>query len=402
MNLYPFQEQCVEYALAHHYSLNCCEMGLGKSRIALASAKLSGKRLAVFGPAFLRSTWEMEAVQAGTDFSYFPYSMLHKVKAREVEDFGFWVADECHMLKSPTANRTHAFYALLKGALPKYFLGLTGTPIKNRAYDFWTLLAFCGLNPSGTSGAALSGELTKYRAFCRYFCESSLQEIRGARFEKFGAIKEGKIEEFKALLRGKYIRFRADQVLKELPEFTKINVQLDGLRPDKELAEEFEAYTEGRKKDVTAKSRSALLKVNQTAQYVEQMRENNSGPIVIFSDHVEPVKRLAERFGCKPISGAMPSEERANAVDDFQAGRARFIVATIGSLSVGVTLTAASHVVFNDVSWVPSDNNQAEKRIHRIGQAKACFAHYIHATPTDAHITKLLEEKLWTVGKLIG
>jgi len=69
------------------------------------------------------------------------------------------------------------------------------------------------------------------------------------------------------------------------------------------------------------------------------------------------------------------------------------LAATIGSLSVGVTLTAARHVVFNDLSWVPGDNLQAEKRIHRIGQKNACTAHYIEASETDAYIRKTLEEK---------
>jgi SWI/SNF-related matrix-associated actin-dependent regulator 1 of chromatin subfamily A len=345
----------------------------------------------------------MEAVQAGTDFSYFPYSMLHKVKAREVKDFGFWVADECHYLKSPTANRTHAFYSLLKETLPQYFIGLTGTPIKNRAYDFWTLLAFCGLNPRGTSGKKLTGDLAKYRAFCRHFCESSLMKVNGARFEKFGAIKPEKIPEFKSLLKGKYIRFKVQDVLKDLPEFTRKDVVIEGLRPDVELAEVFREYMAGRKVDVTAKARSALLKAKSTAAYVAEMHENGVDKAVIFSDHVDPVRAITLSLNdAAEITGATPMAERQEAVAKFQRGELRYIVATIGAMSVGVTLTAANHVVFNDLSWVPADNLQAEKRIHRIGQKSACFAHYIHATPTDLHIQKTLQEKLCTIGALIG
>jgi SNF2 family DNA or RNA helicase len=37
--LYPFQREGVEYALKHHYSINACEMGLGKTVQAIALMK---------------------------------------------------------------------------------------------------------------------------------------------------------------------------------------------------------------------------------------------------------------------------------------------------------------------------------------------------------------------------
>lgn len=400
--LYPYQEQCVNFHLAHHYSLNGCEMGLGKTRIALEAAKRAGGRVAIFGPRFLQSVWEMEAVEVGVDFSFFPYSMLHKVKQRELTGFSFWVADEVHMLKSPTANRTHAFYGLLKTLLPAYFLGLSGTPIKNRVPDLWTLLAFCSLNPLKTSGQPLYGQLTKYRQFARHFCVTQLIEARGARFEKFGAVKQEAIPELKSLLSGKYIRFKVDQVLKDLPKLIRKDVIVNDIKPPPGLAETFQAYMAGRKVDSRAKSESALLKTSATVDYVEAMRENGVEAVLIYSDHVESAKLISSKLGGVCITGASAPDVRRAAVERFQNGELKTITATIGSMSTGVTMTRSRHVVFNDLSWTPSDNAQAEKRIHRIGQTDTCFAHYIYATPTDYHIGKTLTEKIGTIENVIN
>jgi SWI/SNF-related matrix-associated actin-dependent regulator 1 of chromatin subfamily A len=71
-------------------------------------------------------------------------------------------------------------------------------------------------------------------------------------------------------------------------------------------------------------------------------------------------------------------------------------------MSVGVTLTRARNVVFNDLSWTHADNQQARARIHRIGQKNICIAHYIIGSETDAYIKRAVEAKAKTSQKVLG
>jgi SWI/SNF-related matrix-associated actin-dependent regulator of chromatin subfamily A-like protein 1 len=402
VSLYPFQLEAVEFGLKHHYHINASEMGLGKSLMAIETVNRTGLYPAIFCPAFLKGTWEHEMRRWGRvyvdRYAITPYTQLDKFDTAS----NFWIADECHYLKNPKAKRTQLFYELLKHHKPKYFIGLTGTPIKNRVPDFWTLLAFCQLNPLNTSGKKLEGDLSKYFAFSRHFCHTQEFKVSGRRVEKFLGIKQERIPELKALLKDKYIKYRVEDVLSDLPEMTRKDIYLD-MSPVPGLHDEFNAYTNGRKINITAKVLSAKLKAPHTVEYCKEIIENGSGPLLIFSDHVDAAALIQDRLPRSAlITGKTPMPDRQDICDRFQARKLDVIVATIGALSVGVTLTAASHVVFNDLSWVPADNLQAEKRIHRIGQKNACFAHYIDSSETDTYIRRMLMDKIDTIRKALG
>lgn len=401
MNLYPYQKEASDFHLRARYSLNCSEMGTGKTRMALSAAKESGERLAVFGPVSLYRTWREESDSFGVDMDYFPYSQLVKVPQSKLDKFGFWIADEVHYLKSPKARRTDYFYQMLRDIRPRYFVGLTGTPIRNRVPDFWTLLAFCSKSPMSTNGKHLTGNLATYHGFSSHFCHVEESLIRGVRIRRYHGIKEGKEEELKDLLRGKYIRFTVDKVLKFLPPITDKFLNL-GLAPSRDLEEVFNHYISGSKIDPTAKAASALLKAPKTADYCNSIIEETGEPLVIFTDHVESAKLLNSKISNSALCvGATPAEDRMRYQAEFQNGRYDAIIGTIGAMSVGVTLTRARHVIFNDLSWTPSDNAQAKKRIHRIGQDDACFAHYIISSDTDEYIVKTLSEKEETINKIL-
>ena len=77
------------------------------------------------------------------------------------------------------------------------------------------------------------------------------------------------------------------------------------------------------------------------------------------------------------------------------------LLGNLHAAGVGITLTAGTHVVFNDLDWVPGNHWQAEDRIYRIGQLKPAFVTYLVAENTlDDFVAALLEQKARTIGVL--
>ena len=95
------------------------------------------------------------------------------------------------------------------------------------------------------------------------------------------------------------------------------------------------------------------------------------------------------------ILGADSSVERQRAVDAFQGEDGpQLIVCSLKAASQGITLTRASNVAFLELDWTPARHDQAEDRLHRIGQDSAVTAWYLLAPDTiDETMAELLERK---------
>ena len=69
-------------------------------------------------------------------------------------------------------------------------------------------------------------------------------------------------------------------------------------------------------------------------------------------------------------------------------------VGQLQTVSMGLTLTAASTMVFYSLSYNFADYSQAKARIHRIGQKNNClYIHLVVKNTVDETVLKALEQK---------
>jgi SNF2 family DNA or RNA helicase len=106
---------------------------------------------------------------------------------------------------------------------------------------------------------------------------------------------------------------------------------------------------------------------------------------LVFVEHRFMQERFAEAattlFGLDDvpfiINGAMPGVQRQKRVNEFQARRNRFdlMILSPKAAGVGLTITAANHVIHLSRWWNPAVEDQCNDRVYRIGQNKSVQIH---------------------------
>jgi SWI/SNF-related matrix-associated actin-dependent regulator of chromatin subfamily A-like protein 1 len=212
-----------------------------------------------------------------------------------------------------------------------------------------------------------------------------------------------------------FVRRTKAQVLKELPPIQRTRVVL----PLTNRAEYAKAERDligwirenkGKIAATAALRAQALVRINELKQLavtgkIAAIREwaqqfvDAEDKLVLFAHYHIAQDALREAFpGSVAIRGGQSAIETENAKKAFNEGTADLIVCSLLAGGVGHTLHAngkCSSLAFAEFGWSPSDMQQGEARIHRIGQtAEAVNVYYLVAEGTiDEEIEALLAEK---------
>jgi SNF2 family DNA or RNA helicase len=96
------------------------------------------------------------------------------------------------------------------------------------------------------------------------------------------------------------------------------------------------------------------------------------------------------------ITGDQDEDERQQAVDDFQAGKIKWILFTAQAGGVGITLTAARRLIMLQRPWSLVDYKQVLDRVHRIGSEihdSIVITDYVTDGTIEERVIQVLETK---------
>lgn len=356
-------------------------MGLGKTYVGLGLVRRLKKKTLIIAPAFLCNNWRDEIAKSGIDKRYFTVVSYSKIKTIINEDFHTMIMDEAHYLKNPDSQRTTYTRDYILRKKPKYLLLMTGTPLKNDASEMFSLFQLVSAGYDLKNFKQFKNNIWRFK---NYFMNASQMIISGRRVTKFKGVKNH--AEFKAIREQVTLTKKVDEVLK-LPDTVQKFIRQDCEVLDDKLVKAFK--DKDQKAFMTVKAKAASLNVPYTIQMVEEI----PAQVVVFTEHVDAATDLARKLKVPAITGKVSADKRDEIVKAFVSGETRYLVATYKTAGVGLNLVNCSHMVFNDLPFIPADLEQAKSRIRRIGAKHTCFYYYMALSSMYFRIFKALKTK---------
>lgn len=443
----PFQKAGIAYALQRRNTLIADEMGLGKTvqAIGVCNASPDIRRILVICPAGLLLNWEREMQKwmtnkltteyasstklPNSDVVLVNYEIVGKLKDKILErDWDLHIYDESHYMKNPDAKRTravlgHENIVNCRSLEARRKLFLTGTPILNRPVELWPMLRVIDPEKLGAN----------FWLFAKKFCGANGQDFSGA--SNLDVLQE-------RLRASVMVRRLKKDVLTELPPKRRqivampstavksiVEREMDFYVTNRAMIEEAAskaeiAQKEGDKESYDAAARdlkglqqaafeeisrlrhdTAVAKVPYLIDYLKNALEQES-KIVLFAHHQDVINPIVSKFTSVAVKfdGTMSREHKQQSVDRFQNDpKCKLFVGSITAAGVGITLTAASYVLFAELDWRPAMVAQAEDRLHRIGQKESVLVqHVVFDGSLDANMAKKIVEKQDIIDRAIG
>lgn len=342
----------------------------------------------------------------------------HRAFARVA--FSVAVFDEAQKIKSPGAINTQS----AKAMNADFVLGLTGTPIENRLADLWCIM-----------DRVVPGYLGDLKGFIQTYENGGDEELKRLKAQldrprddktppillrrMKGEILEGLPERqihrervampaeqaeayHQAVIRAQIGGIAQAAMLHSIHAFRGISLHPDGANN----CDPFDRNSV----DIWIAKSARLLYATEVLETIQSRGEK----VLVFIEDLRVqalfATAMATRFGLdhQPavINGSIAGERRLEIVERFQASSLAFDILILSpkAAGVGLTITAANHVLHLSRWWNPAVEDQCNDRCYRIGQEKSVTVHIpiaVHPAYRDASFDVRLDELLENKRKLL-
>lgn len=421
--LYRHQREGVAWLRDRPHSLLADDPGLGKTAQELLAAV---EPVLVVAPAMVldAGVWddEIEKWAPGVDATRVAYSSLVErertlkggtrpgdlPKAEYRRRWGTVIADESHYLKGRKTYWTRAF-ARLEAERVRL---VTGTPIPNWAHEAFTALQFIHpeeAKPGGRFGSYWRWAKEWFDVGPTMWSPMAVGELRADRtWKEFGEANWGGL---------KLQRLRDDCL--DLPPLTiqrwDLPMEPAQARVYRSLKRDFIAWLEDGTEVAAWNHAAQLIKLTQAATGLEVLDPAASGsnkikalrgiladrprPTLVVAHYRATVEACAGAVAemgveVRHVHGGTPRPQARESLRAFKSGGLPVLVASVGVIAEGLTMTAADQVVRVERDWRPFKNEQVVRRLHRIGQERPVLCiDLVSKGTTDVGQLALLEAK---------
>jgi len=441
----PYEHQVagIKFLLSRDGCLLADDMGLGKTYQSIIAALESGaEKILIVCPTSMKITWEREInhfqcfdtaiVKDGKKweedkFTIINYDILknyHVIPGVDIPkddicwenqklvmgNFDLIIMDEAHKLKNHKSKRGAIMKDICTNYGDKKVWLLSGTPVANRPMDYYNLLALIG-----------SPIVANWKHYVIRYCDGrQITTTLKNGYKKKVWLTNGSsnLEELALKTKNVYLR-RLKTEIGDMPEknisptyhkFT--DKQWDTYN---ELWEEYLVERKKKKKrgepdrDLVElgllRKFVAMQAIPETIDLAEDIIEQEN-KVIIFTNFTEELMELQKHFGDKCVvhHGSMSDSEKQISVDRFQnSDKVEVFIGNIISAGVGITLTKATHVIFNSFDWVPGNNEQAEDRAYRIGQKNNVTVYYqLFENTVSVRMWRTLKQKQNVIDTIMG
>lgn len=292
-------------------------------------------------------------------------------KIQELVDngtIGMIAFDEAHKAKNPDSQQGRALLSI-KAPHP---IPMSGTFLLNNPLDLYLPLAWAGFenhsfyqykNHYCVMGGFRNTEIVGYK---------NLDELRDTMSKVMLRRTKGDVLDLPPKVHvNEYVEMTPQQkkLYSEVVKQVRDNIDKIRLYPDP-LSEMLRLRQVTGYPGILSTTVTESAKMDRLEELVEEIASVNEKCIVFsqWSTMTNIVKEKLKRFNPAYITGEVKSEDRMDEIKRFQNDpECKVIIGTIGAMGTGLTLTAASTVIFLDEPWNRGIKDQAEDRAHRIG-----------------------------------
>ncbi len=332
-----------------------------------------------------------------------------------------FIIDESTTIKNPSAKRTANCVRL--GKYAHYRRILTGSPITKSPLDLYSQCMF--LDP------ALLG-FSSYFSFRARYADMKEMTGQGRTFKFVTGYKN--LDELNETL-GKFSHRVLKKDCLDLPEKVYIRREIQM------TTEQSKAYKELQNFAATQLKNNKLVTINHIMTQIIRLHqiscgfigtddgsiteftnnrvselssilEETDGKAIIWANYRHDIKRieklLIDTYGEESVGtyyGDVPQERREEVINEFQNPNSpmRFFVGNTQTGGYGITLTAASTVIYFSNNYDLEKRLQSEDRAHRIGQTnKVTYIDIVCEKTVDEKIVKALRKKQSIASTILG